>query len=83
MDGKDIACNICAERNRNKMTQEEVAQKLNITRETYISYEEDAKSIKATTLYKLSLLFGCKISDFYLPSKFTKCEEIKKNKERR
>lgn len=74
MDGKNIACNICAERNRKKLTQEEVAKKLDITRETYNSYEEDAKSIKATTLYKLSKIFGCKISDFYLHNNSTKRE---------
>lgn len=66
MDGKIIACNIRAERNRKKMSQEVVAEKLGITRETFISYEEDAKSIKATTLYKLSRIFDCKIDDFYL-----------------
>lgn len=75
MDSKIIACNICAERNRKKLTQEDVAKTLGITRETYNSYEEDAKSIKATTLYKLAKIFDCKINDFYLHTDFTKREE--------
>lgn len=66
LDGKAIANNIRAERNRAKYTQEFVAKKLDISTKTYISYEEDAQSVKATTLYKLSLIFGCNVSAFYL-----------------
>ena len=66
IDGKVIANNIRAERNRTKLTQEFVAEKLGISTKTYISYEENAQSVKATTLYKLSLIFGCNVSAFYL-----------------
>jgi len=66
LDGKKIANNIRAERNRAKLTQEFVANELGITTKTSISYEEDAQCIKATTLYKLSLIFECSIDDFYL-----------------
>ena len=66
LDGKAIANNIRAERNRAKYTQEFVAEKLEISTKTYISYEEDAQNVKATTLYKLSLIFGCNVSAFYL-----------------
>ena len=65
-DGKIIANNIRAERNRVKLTQEEVAKHLNVSTKTYISYEDDAKSITATTLLKLSRLFNCNISAFYM-----------------
>lgn len=63
--GKEIANNLRAERNRAKLTQEEVAKKLDITLRTYVSYEEDASTIKATSLYLLSKIFNCKISDFF------------------
>ena len=72
--GKEISNNLRAERNRADLTQEEVAKKLDITLRTYVSYEEDASTIKATTLYLLSKIFGCKVSDFYLHSNSTKCE---------
>lgn len=66
LSGIDIANNIRAERNRTKLTQEYVAKKLGITTKTYISYEENAQSIKATTLYNLALILNCNINDFYL-----------------
>lgn len=75
LDGKVIANNIRAERNRAHLTQEETAKKLNVTSRTYITYEEDARSVKATTLNELANIFGCNINDFYVPNTFTKCEE--------
>lgn len=63
--GKEIANNLRAERNRVKLTQEEVARKLGITLRTYVSYEEDGSTIKATTLYLLSKVLNCKVSDFF------------------
>ena len=53
INSKKIADNIRAERNRAKLTQEDVANKLNITTKTYMSYENDAKGIRATTIYSL------------------------------
>lgn len=75
LDGKVIANNIRAERNRAHLTQEETAKKLNVTSRTYITYEEDARSVKATTLNELANIFGCNINDFYVSNTFTKCEE--------
>jgi len=75
ISGKEISNNIRAERNRVKLTQEEVANKLGITSRTYLKYEEDAKNIKATTLYALSKLFMCNIGDFYVSNNSTKCEK--------
>lgn len=74
IDGKVIANNIRAERNRVKLTQEETAEQIDVTLRTYVSYETDAKNIKATMLYKLSILFGCPISCFYLQNSSTVCE---------
>ncbi len=65
INGKEIANNLRAERNRKKMTQEDVARKLNITLRTYVSYEEDASTVKATTLYLLSKILDCNVSDFF------------------
>ena len=73
-DGKLIASNIRAERNRVKLTQEEVAKYLGISKKTYITYEDDAKNICATTLLELSRLFNCKISAFYMEKQSTECE---------
>lgn len=72
ISGKEIANNLRAERNRANLTQEQTAQKLDITLRTYVSYEEDASTIKATTLFLLSKIFGCKINDFYLQCNSTK-----------
>ena len=41
IDGKVVANNIRAERNRANLTQEETAKRLDISTKTYISYEED------------------------------------------
>ena len=65
-DPKRIAANIRAERSRANLFQEEVADKLGLTRRTYITYEEDASTIKMSTLIKLSEIFSCDISAFYL-----------------
>ena len=66
LDGKEIANNIRAERNRARLSQEEVAEKLGITTRTYISYEKDARAIGATMIYKMSLIFECNVSAFFV-----------------
>lgn len=66
ISGKKIADNIRAERNRADLTQEEVASKLKVSSKTYMSYESDAKGIRATKLYMLSNIFGCSIDAFYM-----------------
>jgi len=65
-DPKRIAANIRAERSRANLLQKEVADKLGLTSRTYITYEEDASMIKMSVLIKLSEIFGCDISSFYL-----------------
>lgn len=66
-DPKRIAANIRAERSRVNLSQEDVAEKLGLTRRTYLTYEEDASTIKLGNLLKLAELFGCNIDAFYLP----------------
>ena len=73
-NGKEIANNIRAERNRANLSQEKVAEVLGITLRTYNTYELDAKNIGASTLGKLANLFGCNVNAFYLQQKSTKCE---------
>lgn len=63
---KIIVQNIKAERSRANMSQEEVAKKLDIGRETYVRYESEKKIIDGYTIYKLAKIFKCKISAFYL-----------------
>lgn len=65
-DPKRIAANIRAERSRANLLQKEVADKLGLTSRTYLTYEEDASMIKMSVLIKLSEIFGCDISSFYL-----------------
>lgn len=75
--GEKIANNIRAERNRVNLTQEEVANKLDITLRTYISYEQNAKNVEAPMLLILANIFNCDISDFYLHLNFTICESAR------
>lgn len=65
LDGKKLANNIKAERNRADITIDEVAEKLGICRATYISYEKDASGVKASILIQLSYLFDCDINMFF------------------
>lgn len=72
--GKAIADNIRAERNRANLSQENVANQLGITLRTYVTYEQNAKNVEATTLILLSKILECDVNDFYLRTKSTKCE---------
>lgn len=76
--GKQIADNIRAERNRAGLTQEAVANELDITLRTYTTYEQNAKNVEAPTILFLANIFNCNPNDFYLHLNFTKCEIAKK-----
>ena len=65
IDGEVVAQNIKKKRKEAKLTQEQVARELNVTTKTYISYEKNAKSLKATKLYDLSIIFKCNMDDFF------------------
>lgn len=66
IDGKKIADNIRAERNRANVTMETIEEELKITRPTYVDYEKDAEKIKVGTLIKLARLFGCTVDCFFV-----------------
>lgn len=66
IDGKKIADNIRAERNRANVTMETITKELNISRPTYIDYEKDAEKIKIGTLIKLAKMFGCTLDCFFV-----------------
>ncbi len=66
IDGKKIADNIRAERNRANVTMEAVEAELRITRPTYVDYEKDAEKIKVGTLIKLAKMFGCTVDCFFV-----------------
>lgn len=66
IDGKKIANNIRAERNRANITIEVIEKELKISKPTYIDYEKDAEKIKIGTLIKLSRLFDCTIDCFFV-----------------
>ena len=66
IDGKKIADNIRAERNRANVTMETITKELNISRPTYIDYEKDAEKIKIGTLIKLAKMFNCTLDCFFV-----------------
>ena len=66
IDGKKIADNIRAERNRANVTMDRIVAELNISRPTYIEYEKDAEKIKVGTLIKLAKMFECTIDCFFI-----------------
>lgn len=65
IDGKQIANNIRAERNRANITIEDVCKNLDISRPTYIKFEKDAGIIKTDFLLRLANYFECSIDDFF------------------
>lgn len=65
LNGKEIANNIKAERNRADITIEDVCKNLDISRPTYIEYEKDASKIQTSFLLKLATYFGCDIDMFF------------------
>lgn len=75
--GEMIANNIRAERNRNKLSQEDVANRLTnkISLRTYNNYEIDAKNVPASILGELSEIFGCGVDAFFIVKKSTNCEQ--------
>lgn len=65
LNGKQIANNIKAERNRSGVLIEDVCKQLNICKPTYIDYEKDASKVKTSVLIELSKLFDCDINMFF------------------
>lgn len=51
---------------RSGLIQEEVAKMLGISRQQYITYENNPNMIKIDILLKLSKIFKCDINEFFL-----------------
>lgn len=66
-DPKKIAANIRAERCRLYLKQEEVANKVGISRASYLEFERDATKLRVGTLLKIADALGCDIDIFYMP----------------
>lgn len=64
---KEVASNIKRIRRslRNFLTAEAVAKKLNISRVAYTQIENGKNHINGVTLWKLSVLFGCDVKEFF------------------
>lgn len=61
-----ITNNMKSLRARVGMSQEDVANYLGISRASYCDYEVNPSKVKIETLKKLSMLFRCNISDFFV-----------------
>lgn len=61
-----VTNNMKSLRMRNGLNQEDVANILNVTRVTYCGYETNPQKVPLETFYNLSLIFKCKISDFFV-----------------
>lgn len=69
---RKIGLNIQNERKKANLSQKEVSEIIGVTRETIVSYEK-GRRISASTIYELSKLYNCPISNFYLGLDVTIC----------
>lgn len=75
-----ITNNMKSYRARAGYLQEQVAELLGVSRATYCDYEVNPQKVKIETFKKLSEIYNCKLSDFFLETKVTfsdKNSEIK------
>lgn len=75
-----ITNNMKSYRARAGYLQEQVAELLGVSRTTYCDYEVNPQKVKIETFKKLSEIYNCKLSDFFLEAKVTfgdKNQEIK------
>ena len=59
------------------ITQEDVASKLNISTNTYMSYENNPKDMKLSILLDLSKILGVNMQDIFLEYVDTNCSKAK------
>ena len=52
-----------------KYQQEAIAKMLGVTVQTYRAYERNPSQMRLPTALKLADYLGCKVTDFYLPTK--------------
>lgn len=63
--GEIVANNLRAYRNKYRLSQKELAEKINVHYTTYTSYEKNASTIKFMTILKLAKIYNCSPSDFF------------------
>lgn len=63
-----ISRNIKSCRSKVGMTQEQIAEKLGITKQTYLSIENNPMSYSINKLNEIAKAFNCNIDDFFLKS---------------
>lgn len=71
-DNLIISYNIKRERKNAKLTQEDMANKLNVTSITYKRIENNPTSRDLDDLYSIAEIIGCHISKFFLGTNVTK-----------
>lgn len=69
---KYISNNLKSYRVRAGYTQEDIAELLGITRNTYCDYEVNPQKVKVETLQTIADKLNCKLSDFFVESNVTK-----------
>ena len=69
-----ITNNMKSLRARVGMSQEDVAIYLGISRASYCDYEVNPSKVKVETFKKLSILYNCSISDFFVEFDVTKSD---------
>lgn len=69
-----IAKNIKSLRVRSGLSQEDVANKLGIRRESYLGYEANPLKVKLKIYYELSKIFNCDLREFFLEHNVTKSD---------
>lgn len=68
---KYISNNLKSFRVRAGYTQEEMAELLSITRNTYCDYEVNPQKVKVETLQMIADRLNCKLSDFFVENNVT------------
>lgn len=72
---KFVSNNLKWARTRAGLSQEEAAQKINVSRATYCDYEVNPQKVKIETLMKLSILYKCSLKEFFLENDVTYRDE--------
>ena len=66
-----ISNNIKSYRVRSGYTQEQMAEKLGITRISYCDYEVNVQKVKIETLQKIADILQCELADFFIQHNVT------------
>lgn len=72
--------NLSEIRNAKKITQEQMAKRLNIGISTYNQYENSQRNIPFDVAEKIATILKVRVDDIFLPIKFTVSKSNKVNK---